>query len=70
MCLGQPRNCNEYQTFPSHKGEKKPKKQIKDTASVKANQVHFLISALISQKSLQEFILLRQPDGEGDKADE
>lgn len=32
--------------------EEKPKKQIKDIAAVKANPAHFLISALISQKSL------------------
>lgn len=48
---------------------KTPKKQIKDTASVKANPVHFLISALISQKSLRD-LMLWQSDGEGDKADE
>lgn len=49
--------------------EEKPKKQIKDI-KVKANPVHFLISALISQKSLWDLMLLQQPDGEGDKADE
>lgn len=49
---------------------KKPKKQIKDTASVKANPVYFLIRALISQKCLQDLMLLQQPDGEVHKADE
>lgn len=49
---------------------KTPKKQTKDTASVMTNPVHFLISALISQKSLWDLMLLQKPDREGDKADE